>query len=427
MDQQQQEEEAPQYQNDETQQMQQQEPQQSYLEVAFKQTNIQVIVSDPIVRDGGMSKFTVYNIKGEDQNGKFDVYRRFSDFVELRELLLKQWPGCYIPPIPEKQIAGGNDQDVVESRKRLLQTFLVVISYLPHIFYSDEFNNIFLRQIDVAKSFVNYKVATTQEIIDKFGTAFPALDVRDQTNSDYMLLITTFQGQLKKSQNFLKSYIEQAQQLSAAKKSLNEQKLILYQVLLPTYERLNQNEYVGGIENQLVLTNSQNQFPAIAEQLRDEFKKNNPLDNLLDLFKFEFKDADAIQGALNVRDQLIQKRAKLETQLREDQYELAKIASGKQTITTITNSVFNKGKDAAQLKVETKIQEGQLEIDRTGKLLNIVTAILAQQEIRFYKKSRIYHFNKIMAMIKEQETQCSEPEFKLFQSIYDACSALLEQ
>lgn len=48
--------------------------------------------------------------------------------------------------------------------------------------------------------------------------------------------------------------------------------------------------------------------------------------------------------------------------MREDQVELANITAGKQTITTITNSVFNKSKDQAQVKVEQKIQEVHISV-----------------------------------------------------------------
>lgn len=73
------------------------------------ETPINITVGDPIVKDSGFSKHTTYNIRGEDKNGQFDVFRRYSDFYELRETLLRKWPGCYIPPIPEKMLASGND------------------------------------------------------------------------------------------------------------------------------------------------------------------------------------------------------------------------------------------------------------------------------------------------------------------------------
>lgn len=98
----------------------------------------QITVSDPIIKDSGFSKFTTYNIKGQDQAGAFDTYRRYSDFFELREALVRKWPGCYIPPIPEKQLAGGNDMEIVQQRKRLLNIFLQILTHMPYIFNSDD-------------------------------------------------------------------------------------------------------------------------------------------------------------------------------------------------------------------------------------------------------------------------------------------------
>jgi len=67
-----------------------------------------------------MSKFTVYNIKGCDKTGDFDVFRRFSDFDILRDVMVGRWPGCFIPPIPAKKAIGNKDENVVEDRRRFL-------------------------------------------------------------------------------------------------------------------------------------------------------------------------------------------------------------------------------------------------------------------------------------------------------------------
>jgi hypothetical protein len=42
----------------------------------------------------------VYNIKGNDKLGEYDILRRYNEFFALREVLLQRWPGIYIPPIP---------------------------------------------------------------------------------------------------------------------------------------------------------------------------------------------------------------------------------------------------------------------------------------------------------------------------------------
>ena len=59
-------------------------------------------VCDPIVKDG-VQKYILYTVRGTDKKGKFEVLRRYSDFVALRDILVKRWPGCYIPPLPPKK------------------------------------------------------------------------------------------------------------------------------------------------------------------------------------------------------------------------------------------------------------------------------------------------------------------------------------
>lgn len=74
---------------------------------------IEIAVTDPMIKDAGLSKHTIYNVKGMDRIGQFDTYRRYNDFLALREYLLTKWPGCYIPPIPGKEFGSGNDDQVV--------------------------------------------------------------------------------------------------------------------------------------------------------------------------------------------------------------------------------------------------------------------------------------------------------------------------
>ena len=74
----------------------------SYLCLYFL-AKIKIIVTDPIERDSGVSKFTVYTIKGNDRDGPFETYRRYSDFSILKKILVKRWPGCFVPSIPEKK------------------------------------------------------------------------------------------------------------------------------------------------------------------------------------------------------------------------------------------------------------------------------------------------------------------------------------
>ena len=61
-------------------------------------------VSDPV--KGG---HTTYTVRGHDDDGPFEGSRRYNDFFTVRDHLVKNWPGVYVPPIPPKKMTGNKD------------------------------------------------------------------------------------------------------------------------------------------------------------------------------------------------------------------------------------------------------------------------------------------------------------------------------
>ena len=51
------------------------------------------------IKFGQVVKYTVI---GQDSEGKFEIQRRYNEFLALNETLNARWPGCYVPAIPEK-------------------------------------------------------------------------------------------------------------------------------------------------------------------------------------------------------------------------------------------------------------------------------------------------------------------------------------
>jgi len=58
-----------------------------------------------------------YTVEGQDSTGRFEVQRRYNEFLMLNKSLNESWPGCYIPAIPEKQFIGDKDENFVEERR----------------------------------------------------------------------------------------------------------------------------------------------------------------------------------------------------------------------------------------------------------------------------------------------------------------------
>lgn len=80
----------------------------------------------------------VYHITGSDKNGTIDVFRRFNEFYKMRVALVKRFPGCFIPSIPEKAISLIDDE-VANKRMRYLDDFLKRVAKLTHLYNSEEF------------------------------------------------------------------------------------------------------------------------------------------------------------------------------------------------------------------------------------------------------------------------------------------------
>jgi len=43
------------------------------------------------VKKEGLTKYIIYTVKGSDREGPFEILRRYSEFVTLREVLLQRW------------------------------------------------------------------------------------------------------------------------------------------------------------------------------------------------------------------------------------------------------------------------------------------------------------------------------------------------
>ena len=90
------------------------------------------------------SNHVVYTVFGFDRQGKFEIFRRYSEFFQLRELFADRWPGLYIPPIPQKRTVGNTKAEFVNERCFLLNLFIRQVARCPYLIESEEFN-IFVR------------------------------------------------------------------------------------------------------------------------------------------------------------------------------------------------------------------------------------------------------------------------------------------
>ena len=70
------------------------------------------------------SDYYQYTVLGVDRLGRFEIFRRYSDFAVLRELFADRFPGLYVPPLPPKQAFGTNKLEFIDERCFLLNMFI---------------------------------------------------------------------------------------------------------------------------------------------------------------------------------------------------------------------------------------------------------------------------------------------------------------
>jgi len=104
--------------------------------------SFQFSVCNPQKPKGG--DYIQYTVFGTDKGGKFEIVRRYSDFLVLRTTFLDRFPGLYIPPLPKKKTMGNQKVSFVEERCFLLNMFIRQLSRCPYLIESSEFS-IFVR------------------------------------------------------------------------------------------------------------------------------------------------------------------------------------------------------------------------------------------------------------------------------------------
>lgn len=88
--------------------------------------NVQSIqVTDPRQQGEGISAFTSYTVcTVTTSDEKHNVSRRFRDFLWVHTRLRTEYPGCVIPPLPDKNYLTRFDKKNIQARRRGMEQFL---------------------------------------------------------------------------------------------------------------------------------------------------------------------------------------------------------------------------------------------------------------------------------------------------------------
>lgn len=119
----------------------------------------------------------------------------------------------------------------------------------------------------------------------------------------------------------------------------------------------------------------------------------NPYKIIQEWLTNEIYEVQGILNAIKSRERIGKMRAKAESQVNENQVAYDKVASGKKTL-------MQKLKGQSEEEIKNHLQEVLLECKHEVEMIRITEKIinnrLAKLEIPFFKKTRSFHFNKIM-------------------------------
>lgn len=153
-------------------------------------------------KSDGIKKHISYKVVGKDASGDIEAWRRYKEFLKLRQALTERWPGFYCPPLPPKKAIGNLDQDFVEERRYFLDKFLKSLMQIPHLKESEEFQA-FIRPkaADVERSLALLPKMTPETILERLKQT---TGLTEDSKND---------SEIKKCQDALKDFAIQSKKM----------------------------------------------------------------------------------------------------------------------------------------------------------------------------------------------------------------------
>jgi hypothetical protein len=97
-----------------------------------------------------------------------DIFRRFREFLQFKDVLFSRYPGLVIPPIPPKKTTNNKEDIFVEERRYFLDQFLQKLCATPYLASTPEIQ-VFLRpQGKVEKSLESIPRTNTDQVLNYY-------------------------------------------------------------------------------------------------------------------------------------------------------------------------------------------------------------------------------------------------------------------
>lgn len=231
---------------------------------------VHISINESSQRGSGLLKSTYYHINGEDDHGHFTVNRKYEEFEALNNILHERWPGCFLPAL-SKESEGKKEAEKDRHLRAILASFLLGLSYSPHMYYREEVQ-LFLRSpdLDASEMFRKMPPLKTKDVISRFRSSFGELLDQPSTPA-HAATITSFIAALRKVINNLGTLSLKALTLGEAYEAYHLS-FGKFSKVHKAYEQLCLSEYqeIGG-QRAIIMRDAENKL----EKLQ-ELTKHNP-------------------------------------------------------------------------------------------------------------------------------------------------------
>ena len=87
-------------------------------------------------------------------------------------MLKQRWPGIYVPAIPDKKLVGNKDEQIVEDRRLLLESFMKDAAKFDYIINSREFKIFSRGPGEIDQVLKSLQRQTPEQVLNKYRRNF---------------------------------------------------------------------------------------------------------------------------------------------------------------------------------------------------------------------------------------------------------------
>ncbi|CAD8071320.1 unnamed protein product [Paramecium primaurelia] len=348
-----------------------------------------------------LGRYAYYKIQ-VDQN---IISRRFNDFVHFYDALLTNYPGLFVPRIPEKQVMGNLEEDFLRVRRRMLQYFLNSIFKRKILWNSPETKQFFNEQNQTWLPLNNVSLSL-QEKYKQNAPDCSNIEITLDMKYEYY----DFQSFVVKVKPMIENFKKMCNNYVTAKTNFNTEKLIFVNYVLPEFEK------------NLLYKSDKKFFEKIKpldlmkNQKYDKIRKFQSDQILIDLYIME-SDIESYLISFEQIRKWEKKIIQQEDKIRQFQLDL------QQTINNQRNPVeklFFRSKDKEISKLQNQIYQYSKSIEELKDLINITIGQICLIEIPDFIKEKQYNFFKLIKFVGQQEIEQISITADYWHSILDS-------